>query len=268
MVEVMGIQRVKQLTAEAEVCGQTRLISWDVDAEGTFVIVGVKDYEEVGKILRKLEAEQPVAEEVASKEQLVAYDNSEAVAEVSSAASRGTIPLAVPVTQPVKAETGFPKFDLPATGMVPKVVDELTQEAQKNGEYDRPKGGGAAAVSAAGSTKVEVSPTSSVSGPQAGETASGVTGSATSSTGPGDLSVFANMTRFADVVAEVRRRLGGSAANEYAVILARCVELQAIGDVCPPLDSLLTGKGPEADKARLEDRLKTHMTTLGLAVPK
>lgn len=219
----MGIQKVRSLQADATVCGQTRVVEWDI-ADGVFTISGIRSFPEMVEVLDRL-GEGGVSEAHLAPDEVVGQEDhrqevAEAAEEVHRAVTAGQVPLAMPVTQPTKAGEVRPHFDLPASEKTPPKGEAATPSSST--------------VKTAASS--ESSPSSS---PAGGE----------------DLSVFANMAKFAEVVAEVRKRV---AADDYVAIMAYCKKLQDIGDVCAPLDQL---------GARLEERLKTHLAGKGVTVP-
>lgn len=229
---------VKQLQVEIEVLGKRRLVTWEEHGGGTFVIEGVKSYAEMVQILGA----------VGDVVELPAIDPEleQARAEVRSAVAVDEVPAAPPVTQPLTFKNAAPRFDLPATAEVnpgPKATGATGATAPSRPSAD----------SGSGTTRSAGAASASTPTPSAETTTAG--------TASEDLGVFANMNSFQQVVAEIRRR----GHVTYAAILAFASNLQGIGDVCPPLDNLVDPRDAGKTKARLEDRLKTHLTKLGIS---
>lgn len=256
------------MTVDASVCGQTRKVAWD-DVEGLLTIEGIHNFPEAMKVLDALAAgevfeinpERAFASEetaTADREAKVAYQ------ETKGAVERGEVPLAAPSTRPIEHHlvqdhivlaaakedaAQLPKGAAPVgTPAQSPTVPKMTTMAPGGlatagsiGEGSRPKAAaGDGTRTATTSRQADVAPSATTSTPEMA--------------GKDDLGAFANMQKLAEVVVEIRRR----GHESYEAIRAYCEKLQGIGDVCPPLDQI---------GARLEERLKVHLSRLGIQTP-
>ena len=69
-----------------------------------------------------------------------------------------------------------------------------------------------------------------------------------------DLAIFGRFTKLSETVKEIRRR----GVEDFTAIVDYCKRLGDLGDVCPPIDALVS-------QGQLEARLKVHCAGVGVA---
>lgn len=223
----MSVLKFRKLEVEAEVCGQVRVVGWDLEAQ-VFVIRGVASFPEVVEVFAKLatggvtsfsgDALQDMAAAVTEEREQSEVD--QAVQKLRQDVASGKVP---PATTPVSTR--------PLDKPIDQAIADLKRHEPRPGDPEHRE------------TKVAEDPKAP------GQETPKASGEATTS--DGELASFANMTKLGQVVKEAQGRGYGT----YPELLAYLTKLQDIGDVCPPVDAL--GK-------QLEERLKVYCVGKGI----
>lgn len=230
----MGIQKLKELRADATVCGQTREINWCED-DGMFVVDGVKSFAEAMELLEALgrggisemDPSPPVDVSGMSEEQFKDYTRRKYGFDAPS------------MPNPAADTTPARQAPEEAAAAVKKAAEEIVAKVQLLKQEAAP---------------APLEPPSSIELPGTKPSASTSSTAPAASAGGEDYAVFGTHTKLSEVVEEIRKR----GHNTYEAILAYCKKLQDMGDISPPIDQY---------GAKLEERLKVHLSGKGLKVP-